>query len=60
MRGARALWRLVSTVLHGVQRLDAAERSTLTELFGLRFRAPPPRATSASAGGRPGCCAPSA
>lgn len=27
-----------------VLRLDAAERSTLTELFGLRFRAPPPRA----------------
>ncbi len=27
-----------------VLRLDAAERSALTELFGLRFRAPPPRA----------------
>ena len=27
-----------------VLRLDAAERSVLTELFGLRFRAPPPRA----------------
>lgn len=26
-----------------VLRLDAAERSALTELFGLRFRAPPPR-----------------
>ena len=26
-----------------VLRLDAAERSVLTELFGLRFRAPPPR-----------------
>jgi len=27
-----------------VLRLDTAERSALTELFGLRFRAPPPRA----------------
>lgn len=27
-----------------VLRLDAAERSALTELFGLRFRTPPPRA----------------
>jgi hypothetical protein len=34
-----------------VLRLDAAERSALTELLGLRFRAPPPR-TDADAAGR--------
>ncbi len=33
-----------------VLRLDAAERSTLTELFGLRFRAPPPRADADALG----------
>lgn len=31
-----------------VLRLDAAERSALTELFGLRFRAPPPRSEGIS------------
>jgi len=33
-----------------VLRLDAAERSALTELFGLRFRAPPPRADADALG----------
>ena len=33
-----------------VLRLDAAERSALTELLGLRFRAPPPRTEGGSVG----------